>query len=39
MVIDREVIEKIIDAVRFVFIVRGNEGWEFVVVIDENIKR
>lgn len=39
MAIDREVIEKIIDAARFAPTARGNEGWEFVVVTDENIKR
>ncbi|BCS81033.1 nitroreductase family protein [Anaerocellum diazotrophicum] len=39
MAIDKEVIEKIIDAARFAPTARGNEGWEFVVVTDEDVKR
>ncbi|WAM32508.1 nitroreductase family protein [Caldicellulosiruptor naganoensis] len=39
MPLDRETIEKIIDAARFAPTARGNQGWEFVVVTDDELKK
>lgn len=39
MPLDKETIEKIIDVARFAPTARGNQGWEFVVVTDDNLKK
>lgn len=38
MPLDKEIIEKIIDVARFAPTARGNQGWEFVVVTDDELK-
>jgi len=39
MPLDKEIIEKIIDVARFAPTARGNQGWEFVVVTDDELKK